>query len=404
MSARALAVRGALLAVVLVVLYHVVTLMVSDAALWRDDVVTAQAVRPQSAEARSSAGRRALDAGNDRLAERLGRAAIARAPMDPDGASVLLQALVNEGGGRAAAPLLRQGGRLGWRAYMVHYLLASDAAAKGDLRSAILQADGLLRQGFYQDQLFPYLRAASAFPGGARALVDRLATGPEWRRQYLSNLTGLGPAALAGHETVLLGLSHTDRPPALDEVRPYLDRLLATGAYRHAFDLWRQLAPPRGGAGADGPGSFAAVVDQDKGSPFDWTLDPAAPVSTQPEQDESGGEQGLRISADDPATGRVLGRMTVLEAGNHLLRWRSSEPLGGIHPRLYWVITCAAGGGKIVLTMPAARPAGQGEFENSLGFRVPPDCPAQRLALFVDYQGGARLDASIGRWSIDRPD
>jgi hypothetical protein len=252
-----------------------------------------------------------------------------------------------------------------------HVLLANQAIAAGDLRSALQHIAVLAR--LVPEGLAPFGPALAEFakePTQAVQLAPLLNREPTLRDVVLHNL-----AADAGNAAVVLRLAGNLPPLAPDSAPPnwqarLLGSMVEAGRIADAYQLWSRFtgrAVPAG-AGLIDPGFRELSLPP----PFGWTLSSGAEGSAEP--DGPGGLQLLYYGRSDAV---LASQLTTLSTG----AWRLSVRATGGGERagdsLAWRITCAGSAapiGRLPLT-------GTGARQLAVTFTVPAGCAAQRIEL-----------------------
>lgn len=301
---------------------------------------------PYSASAAVFAASNALSAGKSAEAERFATLSLAQSPLTVEAISAL--ALVREqqkrGGDTLALMDLAATG--GWWDARTQVWVAMHAADDGNYDVAAQRADALLRQGKYQDRLFPLLRAMATEPEGAKALVARLEENPKWREPFLRDVSGLDPSRFADHEHILTGLAASPSPPTPKETAAFVERLVRARQYGRALAIWTVAGKRASRYVQDG--DFTEVFARkptDAVVPFAWSIEDGAGARAEidvPPQPVSG--PALHVTTDAGAVGVLARQMLGLKPGRYRLsvaaRVEQGEPLMDLR----WSIRCAEPG------------------------------------------------------------
>ena len=167
------------------------------------DVRVAALLAPRSADAASWLALIRLKHGDARGAARAARTALSVSPIEPRAISAL--ALAEQGSGRSdrAARLMDLAASAGWRDPVAQAWILDAAMAAGEPDVAAQRADALLRQGLFVPQAQSRLRELTSSADGRRAVADRLAEEPHWRRAFLTSLSGLTDEQRGNHAELL---------------------------------------------------------------------------------------------------------------------------------------------------------------------------------------------------------
>jgi hypothetical protein len=228
----------------------------------------------------------------------------------------------------------------------------------------------------------PILAQMAEDSAGKSEIKKVLATNPNWRRAFFSQLG----ASLTDANTPLdlfLSLKDTSAPPTTDELNSYQSFLFQHKLYDLAYNVWVQFMPPNelASAGFIFNGDFER---KPSGSPFDWRTLPGANVivafASRP-QDASNHALVL-----DLGPGRVdfrgVSQTILLPPGDYMFK---GSFMGEIHgPRgVQWSVRCVDGKAKATLGQSKMI---LGSFPNWRAFEfpliVPEDgCSAQIVEL-----------------------
>lgn len=169
------------------------------------DVRLASLLAPHSADAASWLALVRLKDGDSVGAALAARMALSISPFEPRAISAL--ALAEQGSGRSdrAARLMDLAASAGWRDPVAQAWILDAAMAAGEAEVAAQRADALLRQGLFIPQAQSRLRELTSGADGRRAVADRLAEEPHWRRAFLTSLSGLTDEQ-RGHHAELLAM------------------------------------------------------------------------------------------------------------------------------------------------------------------------------------------------------
>jgi hypothetical protein len=277
--------------------------------------------------------------------------------------------------------------------------LAKTSYEQKDHAAALHYADILMRtRSRAMPLVLPILSRMAEDPEAAPGLHKLLAGNPPWRRDFLRSL----PAVITDARTplkLLLPLRDTAAPPALAEIREYVNVLLNHNFHDLAYYTWLQFLPPEqlGGAGFLFNGSFEHAPS---GLPFDWTLGggPGATVEIAPRPDKAG-ERALRIGL---GPGRVdlqgVTQTLLLAPGAYRFKGKYRGEVKGTRG-LVWRIACAGGAGTQLGQSPMALGVAKDWKDVELAFTVPATgCKAQQLRLVLDARSASEQLVSGSVW------
>jgi hypothetical protein len=271
---------------------------------------------------------------------------------------------------------------------------------KQDYAASLRYADVLLRtRPQFIMQLMPMLGATAESKDGNAALKQVLAANPPWRNQFLDYL----PAHISDARTplgLLLSLKNTSTPPGIDDIRGYIDFLVARKFYELAYYTWLQFLPGEqlGNAGLLFNGSFELAPSR---LPFDWVIASGAGVTADlAEQPDGEGGRALFIEFGH---GRVdfrgVKQLVMLGPGKYQLQGKYKGKIVG-RRGLVWRVACA--------NDPTAAPIGESAMVTGVAsawedfkfsFTVPnADCRAQSVWLALDARSESEQFVSGSIW------
>ena len=252
-----------------------------------------------------------------------------------------------------------------------------------DYASALYYADALLRtRNQAMADVLPLMGRMAETADAVDELTKLLASNPPWRPAFLRVL----PRAVADAQTplkLLLPLRQTATPPALADIRDYIELLVHHRFYELASYTWLQFLPPEqlGGAGFLFNGSFEHAPS---GVPFDWQIGGGTGVTASIAARPDG--EGARALFVELGPGRVdfggVAQVLLLGPGAYRLSARHRGELAA--PRgLVWRVACL--NGPSIGQGPMALGAAPQWTETGFAFTVPEaDCRAQQLRLVLD--------------------
>ena len=311
--------------------------------------------------------------------------------------------IVNELQGReAAAPFMQMAAQRSLRDQVATFWMLEWSVDQKDLTAALSYADTLLRtHSNMPAHVVPILGRIAEIEGGSSSLKTLLATDPPWRPQFFSVL----PTSVRNLRTpldLLVSLKGTARPPSTQELRSYLEPLIAGKQYELAYYTWLQFLPENllANVGLLFNGSFEIALTN---LPFDWQLPVGSGVATdivrRPDRTE---ESALRISFGE-GRGQFAGvsQLVMLAAGSYRLEGSYTGDLVG-RRGLVWRISCAEGNGQPIgaSQMFIGPSPTWSRFE--FPFTVPVSgCRAQRLLLTLDARSESEKLISGSAWFDD---
>lgn len=255
--------------------------------------------------------------------------------------------------------------------------LATMRLQAGDLPGAMAQLDALLRFSPGQGvQFLPAMAQQSADPRFAGVMAATLARNPPWRSSFFVALNAKAPPVAVDNIYSRLmvrgGLS-------VDEVRSWLDNLIARGRWSDAFSSWYGwLKPKPARIPLVRNGGFEEEID---GVGFGWRNATAPGAFTDIEA--GAGSDGSRAAHTQfigrPAAGGNLRQPLLLGPGRYRLSLRASADALRNDQGLVWVVRCDRG-----RRIAASEPL-EGTFDwrtVTADFEVPPEkCDGQWLEL-----------------------
>jgi tetratricopeptide (TPR) repeat protein len=278
--------------------------------------------------------------------------------------------------------------------------LADKSFEKEDYESALHYADVLLRT---RPQLISYampmLGRLAEEKDAVSELKELLSKNPPWRPAFFEAI----PRNVSDARTpleLLSAVKQSPSPPTNDDLRGYLNFLIARKLYALAYYAWLQFLP-EDQLGSIGLLFNASFETEPSGLPFDWVIPPGTGVSVAlaPAPDLEDG-RALSIAFDQ---GRVefpgITQLVVLPPGKYRF---SARHLGEVIGQrgLKWRVSCAGGANIGESAMIAGRLTAWKSFE--FGFEVPgTECPAQYLRLDLDARMSSEQFVSGTVWADD---
>lgn len=344
----------------------------------------AEAGKPVASEARPP--------GPDAAAVARARAILYSEPLAADAYAVLALADESAGRGEQAGQLMRLAADWWPRGLLPQTWLLARSLRHGEYGLALARVDMIARgRPSVLDDLTATLAPILPDPTAAEALADRLRAEPPWRTRFLDIAVRQWrePDSLIGLIDRLQA-----RPPGLSaaELRPYLNKLVATGRIDRAYLAWlRSLSDKRR---TDLTylynGHFQHSVSN---MPFDWST-PTVPGATI----SIGGVGGDRIMTVGFRGGRVplqpLQHYLVLASGTFRLTGRIRTDRLRAERGVRWRIACLENpDGALGTSEPLVGTTAWRDF--TLDFTVPDvSCQAQSLGLEIYARTSAEQWAS----------
>lgn len=323
-----------------------------------------------------------LAAGRTENARLLAIDSLSRAPFNARALRVTGLATAEDGDRDRANTILTLAGNWSLRDDPTHAWLVEERLRQGDYGSAFAHADTLARRRIdLRDTVFNlFTTAATSDPKALPPLAGLVGVSPPWRAAYLEyaqkregadgvllalalSLTGTpGPLTPPETEQLYLGWLRENRLSAIRLAREKLGR------------------PPLSEALQDGDFTGAGAFMR----PFGWTLETAAGMLIEiAEDDLRKDNNALRVEYSGYTGGILATQMTLLPAGDHLLRGDYRIETGDQSATLLWSLTCFETDAPIgTWTSGSSSTPGSGWRTFSAPVRVPSEnCAAQWLRL-----------------------
>jgi hypothetical protein len=249
------------------------------------------------------------------------------------------------------------------------------AIKRNDYKSAIDNADVLMRRRVVSDQMIDIFLLAGQVPGLAQNIAAKLNTAPSWRPTFFQSKIGADEAKRGGFERIVLELKKLSSPATQAEMATYVSGLAANKADpSRGLRLWNFLYPKDN-----------AIVTGDKAIELGWPTDARfeKPLPTDwrfinnskafPAINSNAGKltPELEIDAQAGASGVLAIRWLILPVGTMQI---AVPKLQGNAASLSWYISCADGSQKTILS------PGTGNVAKWSGF-VPSGCGAHMLGI-----------------------
>lgn len=280
------------------------------------------------------------------------------------------------------------------------FWLLNDSFERQDFVAALDYADILLQTranlGVY---VFGYMTRMAEHPQGRDMLLARLVTKPNWRTSFLGTL----PSSVRDVRTplnVLVGLKERGKPPTNEELRPYLDFLLANRLELQAYNTWLQMLSAEQLADIEFVRNASFERDP-TGLPFDWRVSTPqnAIVAFSPLKDKPG-QRALHISF---GTGRVrfpeISQVLILAPGRYRLTGNVRTAITAKRG-LRWQITCLRGARTLLGSTEQILGTANDWTTFAVDLTVPAqqDCTGQKLNLMHDARSASEQLISGEVW------
>ncbi len=280
--------------------------------------------------------------GNLDAAQDWAQRALRSNPLDARALSLLGLIAERKSDRQSADALMRISGARTWRDRITQSWLFDRDVRRGDYEHALPHVDAILRTDpEFNTELLPVFAWFTANSRAFKALTDFLATSPPWRSWLLRELSG---RLVDRSRLVQLysALKETENPPTIDELRPYLTRLIKDGDFEQAYQMWRDTLPPALRANETYPYNrdFDAPMDE---LPFNWVLNTIPGADIQIVSSPDGGrKRALRVQFSGARVDFAnVKQLLLLPPGNYTLGGRVKTQELQTSRGLWWHIFCA---------------------------------------------------------------
>ena len=276
---------------------------------------------------------------------------------------------------------------------VAHSWLYDRALAKGELLAALAELDILLRgRPFMTPQIGPSVEALiGANTQGEAGFGRLLSTSPPWRSSFLAYLS----SNLKDVDALvrLFGQLQTSVAPAtVDEMRPYLDRLVREGRFDQAYLGWLNHLP------ADRL-SHLGLLYNDRfqypvsNLPFDWSILPVSGASVEVASEEKEPFLNVEFYGARVSFAHVR-HLLMLPPGKYVFSGSASTENLDNERGLRWRIYCVADpAGSLATTELLKKTTPSHLFR--VPFSVPPTgCAAQELVLEIPARTALETEVS----------
>ena len=303
-----------------------------------------------------------------------------RSPLDARAPRLLGQISGDEA---AAHAFMNAAYDLSKRETLAVYWLFQEGFLRGDTKTMFAHADILLRAhpDLAPTVVSPLLRAAAG-PEGLRDLESALSGSPPWRYHFFRAICPwLSDLSLP--RVVITDLRTQGSPATPDEVAPYIDCLVAHGAYAMARPIWLEASSAAEPAKLLSNGDF---VTPPSVSIFDWAVLAEGGVRADfGDAPQVPGERALQLEFLNRSIINLEVKQTiVLPPGSYVF---TGKYLGNFNARrgLRWRVGCVSRPSPAVAMSDRLRGTAGAWKTFSVFFRIPAEnCPAQVVSLGVE--------------------
>jgi hypothetical protein len=299
-----------------------------------------------------------------------------------------------------ALQFMQTAARYSMNEYVAVAWLADKSFEKKDYGAALHYVDVLLRKSpgliNYVMPTLVQIAEDKEASGGLRSL---LSDNPPWRALFFAVLPNRISDARTPFE-LLVGLKDSPNPPSVNDLRGYLDFLIAHRFYSLAYYAWLQFLPPEQltSVGLLFNGSFETVPS---GLPFDWVITPGTGVTIDmvAAPDHEGGRALEVAFAQGRVDFRGVTQLIALPPGKYRFEGKYTGEITGTRG-MKWRVTCVDATTIGESGMVAGRTPTWKNIDFS--FTVPgANCPAQSLHLDLDARMSSEQFVSGTVWFGD---
>ena len=271
--------------------------------------------------------------------------------------------------------------RLSLRDYLTHAWLLDYRFKHDQVVDSVREGDILLRQNPENwSVIIPVLIALTQDRRAIEPIAQTLATGPEWRSNYIYQLGQANPFPDATY-AVLLRLKALGKPATSDELAPYFRRSAERLSPQQLFAQWVALLPPSAEAAGKGlmrDGDFAGL---DVPPPFGWRLFPADGVYAERGAGPAGMGSALFVSYTGERETAFASQQLVLAPGRYRFSGRVYAE-DAVDPGIFsWTVACVTNGAQAQLGRVAVDPQPGKLVRYTVDFDVPANCTQQQVTL-----------------------
>jgi len=341
--------------------------------------------RPPDANEELKASSPKLDRETIELMAGWTQVALLNDPLNARAVSVLGQLADAVGDEAGAEKLFRVAAQRSLRERVATYWLMQKSYETRDYTNAVYHADTLLRTRSQAARyVMPMLVQIGENKDGMDALKVALLNNPRWRSSFLATFAQTATDPRATLE-MLLAIRATAAPPSTEDLRNYMNALIARKQHELAYYAWLEFLAPEqlSSTGFLFNGSFEQAPS---GLPFDWVLGEGAGVTIDiTERPQRDGERALYIEFGH---GRVefprVEQLIMLAPGAYEFKGSYKAELQGKRG-LVWRVACTNALNKpIGESLMAIGPVPKWK-DIAFSFTIPAtDCRTQQVRLELD--------------------
>ena len=356
---------------------------ISKAAVEKSDPAEALRIAPHSGQAQAAMAASDLNAGRLSSAIHFATSALRASPLSLIALRSLIFASQLSGNKVKAAQLTRSAEPTGWRDEPMQIAIFANDLQSGQMSDAADRLDAVARTTEDPSLIYPLIDSWLRNPDFRREIFRRLSLDPSWRRNYLTRISDLDPAAVAARQQIAVALPRHSQDQRRTELAPYASWLFNQGYFADAYRFWRDHLAERSllGQGPIFDSNFRSVGSTQARTPFDWTLRALTGASATPEQD--GGTPGLSVDTDGTVDGDLIEQKLLLHPGTYRFAIDMNPASPPPQDAFQWRILC----GPQRSALPREGPATSANAQHGGGvvafsFTVPDNkCPYQALVL-----------------------
>jgi hypothetical protein len=325
--------------------------------------------------------------------------AIATDPLNAAAFRILGEATSDPNQARA---LMQEAAKRSRREVRALFWLLNDSFYRKDGADALAKADLLMRtRSSLSAYVLRYLVLLAEDPQSRSLLVEELAKGPIWRKEFFEALARNLRRSNTPLEVMTL-LKKSPAPCTVKEVTPYLDALIAKGAVQAAYNALLRLLPEEDAARL-GLIMNANFERDPSGLPFDWRMSQGVNAMFDFVPSGAPGRRALHFAfgngrVEFPETSQIV----ILPPSRYRLEGKLRGQMAGKRG-LRWQLRCATGERRVLGETDML--TGQSEEWRVFSFEaeVPRGeaCGAQSLRLFHDSRSASEEFFSGEAWFAD---